>query len=82
MIKQSKCQGADENTQRRMVSNWKISELDKIHKYLLKILTDPYLSSKHIYRKCCKRLEGWSIALWKKKKKIEMEKRWHYPKNL
>lgn len=69
MIKQSECHGADEDIQRRMVSNWKTSEVNKIHKYWLKILTDPYLSSKYIYWKCCKSLEGWSMLMEKEKKR-------------
>lgn len=71
MIKQSECQGADENIQRRirMVSSWQTSELDKIQNYWSKALTDLYFTSKHIYRNCCKRLEGWSTLMKKGKRK-------------
>lgn len=71
MTKQSECQGADEDIQRRMVSNWKTSEIYEIHKYWLKLLTDPYLSSKFICKKCCKRLEGWRMLIKTKKKRGE-----------
>lgn len=52
MSKQSECQDTDEDIQRRMMSNWKTSELDKIHKRSLNILIKSYLSSKR--RKCSK----------------------------
>lgn len=67
MSKQSECQDTDEDIQRRMMSNWKTSELDKIHKHPLNILINSYLSSKH--RKCSKRLAGWSAFMKKEKEK-------------
>lgn len=69
MSKQSECQDTDEDIQRRMMSNWKTSELDKIHKHSLNILINSYLSSKH--RKCSKRLEGWSTFMKKRKRQRE-----------
>ena len=46
MIKQRECQGADEDIQRRMVSNWETSEVNKICKYWLKVLANLYIISK------------------------------------
>lgn len=43
MIKQSECQSVDEDI-RGTVSDWKTSELDKIHKYWLRILTSCILA--------------------------------------
>lgn len=78
MSKQSECQDTDEDIQRRMMSNWKTSELDKIHKHSLNILISSQLKKQEMQQKA----GGMEHIYLKKRKRQRERRRWHCPKDL